>query len=104
MTEQRIDLKYKPREWQKELHQKMATHRFVCCCVHRRGGKSVAAINALGLFALAHSNARLAYMAPTLKQAKKISWQLREHAEDVDRHRRDAGFGACFGGHFAYLA
>lgn len=44
--------------------------------VHRRAGKTVMAINLLIAACLARPNGRFAYFAPTLKQAKQISWGL----------------------------
>ncbi|WP_227269873.1 terminase large subunit domain-containing protein [Roseobacter weihaiensis] len=54
----------------------MSEHRFCCCVVHRRGGKTVLAVNTLIAAAMALPQGRFAYIAPTVKQAKSISWPI----------------------------
>lgn len=80
----RIDLGYRPREWQKECHR--TRQRFTVLALHRRAGKTELAImelldNALrfdmdlGLFF---------YVAPFLKQAKAIAWsRLKQRVEGM---------------------
>lgn len=70
-----IDLGYRPRPWQRECHSRM--RRFSVLALHRRAGKTE-----LGLMQLIDSALRLSlplgnyyYIAPTVKQAKKIAWK-----------------------------
>lgn len=76
---QTIDLGYRPRQWQKQVHSKRK--RFTVCALHRRAGKTELAVMELvdkamqfqldlGLFA---------YVAPYLKQAKAIAWLRLKH-------------------------
>ena len=77
-----INLGYKPREWQLCLHRGMIGKRFAVLVVHRRGGKTVAAVMQLISRALKQANgtsARYAYIAPMLKQAKAVSWDYFKH-------------------------
>ena len=67
---------YTPRAWQQEVHTATAAHRFICVVAHRRSGKTVLAVNLLIAVAMAKEGARLAYIAPTIRQAKSISWSL----------------------------
>ena len=70
-----VNLGYQPREWQRQCHTSM--RRFSVLALHRRAGKTE-----LGLMQLIDRALRLAlplgnfyYIAPTLKQAKKIAWK-----------------------------
>ena len=71
-----IVINYKPRPHQYELHEALDKHRFVVAVMHRRAGKTVAAINHLIKSAIQceKQNPRLAYIAPTYGQAKRIAW------------------------------
>jgi phage terminase large subunit len=71
-----ITINYKPRPHQYELHEALDKHRFVVAVMHRRAGKTVAAINHLIKSAIQceKPNPRLAYIAPTYGQAKRIAW------------------------------
>lgn len=71
----RIDLRYDPRPWQRRVHRKLK--RFSVVVIHRRGGKTVMAVMALIHAALktTKTEAQFAYVAPLLKQAKKIAWK-----------------------------
>ena len=71
-----IQIDYKPRPHQYELHEALDKHRFVVAVMHRRAGKTVAAINHLIKSAIQceKPNPRLAYIAPTYGQAKRIAW------------------------------
>lgn len=75
MTET-ISTGYIPREPQKLIHQAVKDNRFVVAVCHRRMGKTVAAINQLIHSALKcdKKEPRLAYIAPTYAQAKRIAW------------------------------
>lgn len=79
MQSQTVDLGYRPRGWQQQVHTQRK--RFTVCALHRRAGKTELAVmelidkamrfqKELGLFA---------YVAPFLKQAKAISWQRLKH-------------------------
>src|ERR1043165_3207748 len=72
---QRIDLGYNPRPWQRSVHGKRK--RFTVVAVHRRGGKSEVAIMELIDAALSFQLelGLFFYVAPLLKQAKVIAWQ-----------------------------
>lgn len=74
-----IDLGYRPRQWQREVHARLK--RFSVLVVHRRGGKTVLAIMAL-IDAAIRTNktrARFGYVAPLLKQAKAVAWDYLKH-------------------------
>jgi len=71
---QRINTGYQPHEFQAQIHKRMKRFSVLVC--HRRFGKTFLAINSLIDAALRTSkeNARFAYVAPYLKQAKQVSW------------------------------
>ena len=71
-----IVIPYEPRVHQVELHEALDAHRFVVGVMHRRFGKTVAAINHLIKSAIEcdKPNPRFAYIAPTYGQAKRIAW------------------------------
>ena len=69
---QKIKIPYKPRPWAKDFHE--STCRFAVLVMHRRAGKTVAAVNHLIREALRNPNTKYAYIAPTYKQAKNIAW------------------------------
>lgn len=74
-----IEIPYSPRELQLKLHDNIARWNVVVC--HRRFGKTVFAINELIKQAMTCSkeNPRLAYLAPTYKQAKTIAWDYLQY-------------------------
>jgi hypothetical protein len=76
MTEVVIETGYKPRPQQRQIHDAVASHRFVVCVAHRRLGKTVAALNQLIHSALNNEreSPRYAYIAPTYGQAKRVAW------------------------------
>ena len=69
-------IKYNPREPQKLIHQMVKDNRFTVVVAHRRMGKTVSAINQLIRSALLckKPKPRLAYIAPTYSQCKRIAW------------------------------
>lgn len=77
-----IDLEYRPRKHQEELH--LGVKRFAVVVAHRRFGKTV--------FCLAHMidralrcdkpNPRYAYIAPLYRQAKAVAW---DYAKEMTR-------------------
>jgi hypothetical protein len=77
-----IDIGYRPREWQRNMHKKRK--RFSVIVVHRRAGKTVSAIAELidkGLKCPLKLG-RFGYVAPFREQAKKIAW---EYIKDFTR-------------------
>lgn len=71
-----IVIPYKPRQHQVELHDAMDNSRFVVGVMHRRFGKTVAAINQIIKRAIECDleAPRYAYVAPTYTQAKRIAF------------------------------
>ena len=71
-----IVIPYSPREIQKFLHQKCDVNRFNVVIVHRRGGKTVFAINHLIKAALTNKNPypRYAFISPYRLQGKSTAW------------------------------
>lgn len=69
-----IVIPYKPRDWAKQLHD--SDKRWKVIVLHRRAGKTVAALNHLERDALQTPNSLFAYIAPTYKQAKMIAWDM----------------------------
>jgi hypothetical protein len=71
-----IELPYKPRAQQLVLHEALDKNRFVVGVMHRRFGKTVAAINHLVKEAISCQleNPRYCYVAPTYTQAKRIAF------------------------------
>jgi len=85
-----INIPYKPRPLQKELHQAISEHRWSVVVCHRRFGKTVAAINHLLRDAIltSKSNPRFAYIAPTYRQAKNVAWDyLKQFASAIPMAR-----------------
>lgn len=73
-----IDTGYLPHEHQAAVHQAMLTHRFGVLVCHRRFGKTVAAVNQLidAGIRFPGGDGRFGYVAPYLKQAREITWDL----------------------------
>ena len=71
-----IVLPYEPRKWQAVMHEKLT--RFTVMVIHRRAGKTFFAVNELVKRALDPTEERpqVAYIAPTYKQAKQVSWEI----------------------------
>lgn len=69
-----IEIDYEPRNWAMTLHD--AVVRWIVLVIHRRAGKSTAALNHLQRDALENPNTTYAYIAPTYKQAKRIIWKM----------------------------
>lgn len=76
MTTSRIVIPYKPRVLQAKIHKELDTHRWAVLVIHRRFGKTVLLLNQLikGCLTCSLEAPRFAYVAPYLKQAKKIAW------------------------------
>lgn len=72
----KIQIPYKPRSGQAQLHTELAKHRWAVVVCHRRWGKTVMAINHLLRDAIMcqRERPRFHYISPTYRQAKMISW------------------------------
>ena len=82
----KITIPYTPRKQQAHIHKELDKYRYALLCCHRRFGKSVMVINHLIRSALTNKNhaPRLAYIAPTYSQAKKIAWDyLKFYTEKI---------------------
>lgn len=79
MTEARISTGYVPHKWQRHIH--LHQRRFSLVVFHRRGGKTVAAVNSLIDDALRSKvkMPRMGYVAPYRSQAKSIAWDYLKH-------------------------
>lgn len=69
-----IEIDYEPREWTESFHE--TNKRWIVLVIHRRAGKTTAAINHLQRSALMNRNSRYAYIAPTYKMAKNVAWDI----------------------------
>ena len=65
-----IEVPYKPREYQKEVHNNRKRFSVLVC--HRRFGKSVLSINELIKTAADKPRSLCAFIAPTYRQGKAI--------------------------------
>lgn len=82
MSVQVIDLGYKPRPWQKTIHE--TRKRFSIAIVHRRGGKTFGLLHELVHCSLEKPKGHYAYIGPTLAQARKVMWsQLKDVAMKI---------------------
>jgi len=88
MATQVVDLGFRPRPWQYKVLASLK--RFSVLIVHRRAGKTVAAVAKLVDSALRcqQIRGRYAYIAPELKQAKRVAWDyLKSFASRIPGHR-----------------
>jgi hypothetical protein len=71
-----VDLGYRPHRYQLTAHDAMSRYRFGVWVCHRRWGKTVASVMStlVGAMHCRLPNARFAYAAPRLKQAKQVAW------------------------------
>lgn len=71
-----IEIPYKPRPLQAEIHELRRKHRFLVLVCHRRFGKTVLGVNELQRSALTThlQRPRTAYIGPTYRQAKAVAW------------------------------
>lgn len=67
------------------MHEAGAAHRFVVVVAHRRLGKTVMAINRLlrSASTCRRERPRMAYIGPTYRQAKAVSWDYLRHFAGV---------------------
>ena len=77
-----IEIDYAPRVWASSFHD--TVKRWIVLVIHRRAGKTTAALNHLQRDALLHKNSRYAYIAPTYKMAKNVAWDIiKQYSKDV---------------------
>jgi phage terminase large subunit len=78
-----VKIPYKPRELQSEMHKNLK--RWNVLVMHRRFGKTVFAVNHMIKHALTCPlpRPRVALIAPTFTQAKRISWDYVKHYASV---------------------
>lgn len=83
-----IVLQYAPRQQFRAFHER--SKRWACLVVHRRGGKTVAAINELikGALTCQLRAPRFAYLAPFRQQAKNIAWDYLKHYSNPIPNRK----------------
>jgi len=69
-----VVIPYERREWQRQLHDQ--AQRFTIAVIHRRAGKTVAAVNELirRILQCRLVNPRGAYICPEYAQAKRVAW------------------------------
>ena len=82
----KINIPYTPRPGQLDIHGQLDAHRWSVIVMHRRWGKTVCLLNQLIKAALTtdKEHPRYAYVAPFLKQAKKIAWEyLKQFCEPI---------------------
>jgi len=80
-----IEIDYKPRPKQQDMHKGLASHRWSVVVAHRRFGKTVCLLNHMIADALNCEKPRpfFAYLAPYYAQAKTIAWQYLKHYTSV---------------------
>jgi hypothetical protein len=77
-----IEIPYKPREWSWRLHN--STQRWKVLILHRRAGKTTAALNHLIRDAVQTKGSMYAYIAPFYTQAKAVAWDmLKNFTKDI---------------------
>jgi phage terminase large subunit len=76
-----VEIPYRPRPLQREVHELRRKHRFVVLVCHRRFGKTVLAVNELQRSAVTCSleRPRVAYIGPTYRQGKAVAWDYMMH-------------------------
>ena len=81
MEEIEVEIDYKPRPLQEQLHDALDAHRFSCVVCHRRFGKTVMAVNQLVKAAALcqRERPRFSYLAPTYRQGKAVAWDYLKH-------------------------
>lgn len=83
-----IRVNYQPRQAFRAFHARAT--RFACMVCHRRAGKTVASINEIVARAIycRKKRPRYAYVAPLLKQGKKIAWEyLKEYTTGLEKKK-----------------
>lgn len=71
-----IQIPYKPRPLQREVHGLRRRHKFMVLVCHRRFGKTVLGVNELQFSSLSVKleRPRTAYIGPTYRQGKSVAW------------------------------
>lgn len=83
-----IRISYEPRKAFMGFHSRST--RFACMVAHRRAGKTVASVNEIIARAIycKKKRPRYAYVAPLLKQGKKIAWEyLKEYTDGLQQKK-----------------
>lgn len=75
MSTMQVQIPYSPRRWALDLLHK-TEKRFIVMVIHRRGGKTTAALNQLNKDAMMNKGHRYGYVAPLRNQAKRIAWGI----------------------------
>ena len=81
-----IEIPYKPRPQQLDLHNALGKHRFCVAVMHRRAGKTIFALNHSIKLALTYKlkNFRGAFFSPTRVQSKLVAWDaLKEFSRKI---------------------
>ena len=80
-----IEVPYKPRPLQLEVHNLRRKHRFVVLVCHRRFGKTVLGVNDLQRSAMTCKlqRPRVAYIGPTYRQGKAVAWDYMQFYSSV---------------------
>lgn len=83
-NEKRVRIPYAPRQGQAEIHRELDKVRWSVLVIHRRWGKTVMLLNQMVKQAMTtdKENARYAYVAPFLKQAKTLAWDYLKRFTD----------------------
>ena len=76
-----IEIDYLPRNWSLALHD--SQKRWIVAVLHRRAGKTTAALNHLQRSAILIPKSNWAYIGPTYKQAKRIAWKIIKNASST---------------------
>jgi phage terminase large subunit len=87
-SEDVVKIDYAPRRAFVPFHSR--SQRFACMVAHRRAGKTVASVNEAVARAIysKRKRPRYAYVAPLLKQAKKIAWEyLKEYTRGLEKKK-----------------
>lgn len=76
----RVIIDYSPRRYFVPFHERY--ERFACIVAHRRAGKTTACIHEMqkGVVLCKKPRPRFAYIAPLLKQAKTVAWDIAKGA------------------------
>lgn len=86
----KINIPYTPRPGQLDIHAALDAHRWSVIVMHRRWGKTYCLLNQIIKQALTteKEHPRYAYVAPFLKQAKKIAWEyLKQFCDSIPNRK-----------------
>lgn len=84
MADRVIVIPYRPRQQQREIHDRLDKARFGVVVCHRRMGKTVLAVNQLikGALTCPKERPRFGYLAPTYTQGKSVAFDYIRHYAD----------------------